>query len=64
MKKILLIGKPGDIIRSIKEYLDDRFAVQMCFDQIDMMENMTKVFRPDMMIFCQTYGEEVNEYFF
>lgn len=61
MKKILLIGKPGDIIRSISEYLDNRFIVQMCFDQIDMMEDMTKIFRPDMMIYCQTTGDDVHE---
>ena len=61
LKKILLIGKPGDIIRSINEYLDKRFTVQMCFDQIEMMEDMVKVFRPDMMIYCQASGEDVNE---
>lgn len=61
MKKILLIGKSGDIIRSINDYLNQRFVVQMCFEQIDMMEDMTKVFRPDMMIYCQTTGDDVNE---
>ncbi len=60
MKKILLIGKPGDIIRSISEYLDEHFMIQICFNQIDMMKDMTKVFRPDMLVYCQTSGEDVD----
>lgn len=61
MKKILLIGKPGDIIRSISDYLDSRFKLQICFDQPDMVMDMLKVFRPDMLVYCHGSGEPAKE---
>lgn len=53
MKKILLIGELGDVIRSINECLSTNYAIQLCSKQLDNVKGMTKIIKPDMIIIVQ-----------
>ena len=65
MKRVLLIGQTGDIIRSIYEGLCDEFQVQLCNEpQIDLVKSMERATNPSLMIFCQIGVKEVDIAFF
>lgn len=64
MKKILLVGQLGEIVRSINDGLLREFSVQICSEQIDMIQSMTKIVHPDLFIFCQIGIKELDVAFF
>ena len=64
MQKILLIGALGEIIRSINECLEKDFQVQICSEKIDMVREMAKIIKPDLIIVCQIGIDEYDHAIF
>lgn len=64
MKKILLIGELGEIVRSLNECLDGTFQVQLCSEQIENIRAMLKITKPDMIIICQIGIQEADSAIF
>ena len=60
MKKILLIGKLDEIIKSVNECLVKYFQVQICSEKIDMVRGMAKIVKPDLIIVCQIGVDELD----
>lgn len=60
MKKILLIGELSEIVRSLNECLMGEFQIQLCAPQLDNVQGMTKIIKPDLVIFCEIGIEEVD----
>lgn len=50
MKKVLLIGKLSDIVRSINEIMDGDFNVQICTLQLDNVMGMVKIVKPELIV--------------
>lgn len=67
MKKVLLVGELNQIMGSLHKYLSKKFEIQMCVDHIEVVKNMTKLFRPDMVVLCLIgVGEldnKISDYF-
>lgn len=64
MKKILLIGELGEIVRSVNECLMEDFQIQLCSVQIDMVKGMAKIIKPDLIIVCQIGIDEMDKVIF
>lgn len=60
MKKILLIGELNEIIRSLNECLTGEFRVQVCAAQMENVQGMVKITKPELVIFCEIGIEEVD----
>lgn len=58
MQKILLVGELGEIVRSINGCLMNDFRVQLCSMQTDMVKEMTRIIKPDLIIVCQIGADE------
>lgn len=58
MKKILLVGELGGIVRSLNECLSEKYAVQICSNQLDNVQGMVKIVKPDMIIMCYLRMED------
>ena len=58
MKKILLIGGLGEIVRNLNECLVDEFQVQLCPSQVENVQAMVKIIRPAMLIYCKIGDDE------
>ena len=63
-KKVLLIGELSEIVRSLNECLADDFQVQLCSEQIENVQAMVKIIRPDLIIICQIGVEEIDNAIF
>lgn len=50
MKKILLIGKLTNLIQDFNESLSERFHVQICPNLINVVQDMMKTLRPNLVI--------------
>lgn len=64
MKKILLIGELSEIVRSLNECLANDFQVQLCSEQLDNVQAMAKIIKPDLIIISQIGVEEVDNAIF
>lgn len=60
MQKVLLIGELGDIVRSLNECLEDDFRVQICPAQLEDVQGVAKITKPDLIIACQIGIEKVD----
>ena len=60
MKKVLLIGKINEIIRSLNECLVDDFQVQICPEEIENVKGMLKIIKPDLVIVNQIGIDELD----
>lgn len=58
MKKILLVGELGAIVRSVNECLSKKYAVQICSNQLDNVQGMVKIIKPDMIVMCYLRMED------
>lgn len=58
MKKVLLVGELGEIIRSLNECLSEKYAVQICSKQLDNVQGMVKIIKPDMIVICHLGMED------
>ena len=50
MKKVLLVGKLSDVVRSISEILSDEFSVQLSSLQLENISGMLKIAKPELLI--------------
>lgn len=64
MKKILLIGELGEIVRSVNECIMNDFQVQLCSAQIDVIKGIAGIIRPDLIIVCQIGIDELDSAIF
>jgi len=66
MKKILLIGKLNNAIKDINEYLSKYFKVQLTTENINTVEGMLKIMRPDLVVInlIGLYGNVDEKIFF
>ena len=60
MKKVLLIGKINEIVRSLNECLMSDFQVQICSEEIENVRGMLKIVKPDMVIVNQIGVDELD----
>lgn len=67
MKKILLVGELGAIVRNLNECLSEKYAVQLCSNQLDNVQRMVKIIKPDMIVICylgmEDTGLEIFQWF-
>ncbi|NLL79944.1 MAG: hypothetical protein GX234_09180 [Clostridiales bacterium] len=67
MKKILLVGELGAIVRNLNECLSEKYAVQICSNQLDNVQRMVKIIKPDMIVICylgmEDTGLEIFQWF-
>lgn len=64
MKKIVLVGELGEIVRSLNECLEGEFKVQLCSGQLENVKAMVKIVKPDIIIICQIGKEEIDKAIF
>lgn len=64
MKKLLLIGELGEIVRSLNECLVGDFQVQLCSEQLENVQAMVRIIKPDLIIICQIGVEEMDQAIF
>lgn len=60
MQKVLLIGELGDIVRSLNECLEDDFQVQLCTAELESVQGMVRISKPDLIVACQIGIDEVD----
>ncbi len=64
MKKILLIGKFTDVIRSINDCLIKEFQVQLSTVNIDNVKGVVSIFRPNLIIVCHVGEDNIDSELF
>lgn len=64
MKKILLVGELSEIVRSLNECLIDDFQVQLCSEQLENVQAMVKIIKPELIIICQIGNGEIDNAIF
>ena len=50
MKKILIIGNLSDLDKELSDYLSEEYQVQLCTKQLDNIQAMTGILKPDLAI--------------
>lgn len=60
MKKVLLIGKINEIIRSLHECLMDDFQIQLCSEQLENIKGIYKIIKPDLVVVSQIGIEQMD----
>ena len=50
MKKILIIGNLSDLEKELSDYLSDEYQVQLCTKQLDNIQAMTGILKPDLAV--------------
>ena len=60
MKKVLLIGELNEIAKNLNECLANDFQVQLCSEQVENVQSMVKIVKPDLIIISQIGVEEVD----
>ncbi len=50
MKKILIIGNLDNTAKNFSEYLSEDYQVQLCTKQLDNIQAMTGILKPDLVI--------------
>lgn len=63
-KKVLLVGELGEIVRSLNECLADDFQVQLCPEQLENVQSMVKIIKPELILICQIGVEEIDNAIF
>lgn len=58
MKRVLLIGNLGEIVRSLNECLADEYQVQLCSKQVANVQAMVKITKPELIIMCHVESGE------
>lgn len=64
MKKILLVGELSEIVRSLNECLTNDFQVQLCSEQLENVQAMVKIIKPELILICQIGSEEIDRAIF
>lgn len=53
VKKVLLIGKLSEIVRSLNECLAGSFQIQLCSEEFENVQALAKIIKPDLILICQ-----------
>ncbi|MBQ4521906.1 MAG: response regulator [Lachnospiraceae bacterium] len=64
MKKLLLVGKFNNVLESLNQYLMNHFDVQLCAQNMESVNGMVKIARPDILVICMADVEGINLEFF
>lgn len=59
MKKIFLIGKFNPILEGVNNYLAQNYNVQVCVDNLELIQGMLKMNQPDLILYSMV-GVEVG----
>ncbi len=63
-KKLLLVGKLSEIVRSLNECLMDDYQVQLSSENLENVQAMVRIIKPDLIIICHIGIEDIgNEMF-
>ncbi len=57
MKKILIIGNLSDLDKELSDYLSEEYQVQLCTKQLDNIQAMTGILKPDLAIISHLEAE-------
>lgn len=60
MKKILLLGNPNEIIKSLYKCLINDFHLQLCFGDLETVKTICKIIDPDMILVNRIETEEME----
>lgn len=60
MKKVLLIGELNEVVRSLNECLAEEFQVQLCTIQLENVQGMVKITKPELVVYCEIGVEAVD----
>lgn len=60
MKRILLVGELNQTVSSVNNHLSGSFRTEICADSVEMVEGMTKIHKPDLVVIC-LFGNEVDQ---
>lgn len=64
MKKVLLVGELSEIVRSLNECLENDFKVQLCSEELENVQAMVKIIKPDLVVICQIGVKEIDKAMF
>ena len=63
-KTILFICRVSDSINEIKYWLQDEFAIQLCYGNLGILDGMLRIVTPDLIIMdLEGFGDEAKEIF-
>lgn len=60
MKKVLLVGELGEIVQSLNGCLTGDFQVQLCVPQLEEVQGIVKIIKPDLIVFCEIGIDETD----
>ncbi|MDD6039160.1 MAG: response regulator, partial [bacterium] len=60
MRKVLLIGKLSDIVRDMNDILSEEFIVQLSSLQLENIQGMIKIAKPEMVILCLVGADRID----
>lgn len=60
MKKILVIGKLNKSVQDLHESLSGKYNVQICAADLEMVQGMMKIVKPDMVLVCASELEDID----
>ena len=60
MKKILLVGELNQTVSSVNNHLSGSFRTEICAESLEMVQGMTRIHKPDMVVIC-LFGNEVDK---
>lgn len=63
-RKVLLVGELGEIARSLNECLVDDFQVQLCSEELENVQAMVRIIKPELILICQIGTEKINDAIF
>lgn len=64
MKKILLIGRLNGAVKEINQLLTQRFYVQLCSEDADVVDGMMKIVSPDLVLISLFGLYEIDPFIF
>lgn len=57
MKKVLIIGDLSNMEKNLSDYLTGEYQIQLCTKQLDNIQAMTGIFKPDLAILSNLEAE-------
>ncbi|MGN1313862.1 MAG: response regulator [Lachnospiraceae bacterium] len=60
MKKVLLVGELNQTVSSVNNHLSGSFRTEICADSLEVVQGMTRIHQPDMVVIC-LFGNEIDK---
>lgn len=60
MKRILLVGELNEVVRSLYECLEEDFQIQLCSHELDMIQGVMRIVKPELVVVNQIGQEKVD----